>query len=135
MWLERLKKIQDAPGSKVEKVEKAPFSTSSTSCPGAFPEKTDLSETVADEVCQAIPTASEQDLEDLHDRPLRTRATAAPNGNTERVYVSDLLAIPNDDGNICYCCGRSEWSENAGRRICAVCHPNPDQPEEVPDAT
>lgn len=62
MWLERLKKLQDAPGSKGSKGSKGVYEPFEPSYPGAFPEKTDLSET-DDEVRQAIPAASEQELE------------------------------------------------------------------------
>ncbi len=83
----------------------------------------------ADEVHQAIPAVGEQDREHLHDRTPRTRAPAAPD-DTERVYFSDLLAIPAGDA-ACPCCGKAPWWDHAGRRTCGVCHPNPRRAREA----
>ena len=83
----------------------------------------------ADAVHQAIPAAGEQDLEHLHDRTPRATALAMSD-DTERVYVSDLLAIPAGD-DACPCCGKTQWWDNAGRRTCGVCHPNPRRAREA----
>jgi hypothetical protein len=43
--------------------------------------------------------------------------------------------IPGEDlsstaGETCSCCGKAEWWSNAGRLVCAICHPHPEIAEE-----
>ncbi len=67
MWLEELKKIQDAPGSKGSKGAKPPYEPFEPSSPGASPKKTDPAETVADEKVAAALAAYKQGAEGASD--------------------------------------------------------------------